>query len=326
MKRLLASLLIALGLATLTATPALAQAWPNKTIRMVVPWPPGGGNDILGRILAEALSGPLGQSVIVDNKGGANGLIGAESVAKAAPDGYTIMFHSVSTHLINASFYNKVPYDTLGDFAPVSLIGEAAHILVANPGFAGKTVSEIVAMAKAQPGSLSYASFGTGSTSHLSGELFNIMTGVKLTHIPYKGSGPALADTLAGHVPLFYPTVAGALPSIRSGKLRAIAVTSSTRSRALPDVPTMDEAAGIRGFETSAMYGVWAPARTPDAVVARLNAEITTLLKNPAFIAKLEAQGVDRVIASTPDEMAAYLKAQGPKWAKLAKDSGAKGD
>ena len=326
MKRLFTAFLIALGLATLGSTPALAQAWPNKTIRMVSPWPTGGGNDILGRMLAEALSGPLGQSVIVDNTGGANGLIGAEAVAKAAPDGYTIMFHSVSTHLINASFYNKVPYDTLGDFAPVSLIGEAAHILVANPGFAGKTVSEIVAMAKAQPGSLSYASFGTGSTSHLSGELLNIMTGVKLTHIPYKGSGPALTDTLAGHVPLFYPTVAGALPSIRSGKLRAIAVTSSTRSRALPDVPTMDEAAGIRGFETSAMYGVWAPAKTPDAVVARLNAEITAVLKNPAFIAKLEAQGVDRVVTSTPEEMGAYLKAQGPKWAKLAKDSGAKGD
>lgn len=318
----------ALTLGTLVAGAGLAQAqaWPAKPLRMVIPWPPGGGNDILGRILAEALAAPLGQQVLVDNRGGANGLIGAEAVARAAPDGYTIMFHSASTHLINATFYRKVPYDTIADFAPVTLVGEAAHVLVANPAFPAKTVREVVAIAKAKPDLLSYASFGTGSTSHLSGELFNIMLGTKLTHVPYKGSGPALVDALAGHVPLFYPTVAGALSSLRAGKLRAIAVTSSVRSRSLPDVPTMDEAAGIRGFETTAMYAVWTTARTPDAVVARLNADITGLLKTPAFISRLESQGVDRVTSSTPEEMATYMKVQGPKWAKLARDSGARGD
>ena len=317
MKRLLASLLIALGLAALTATPALAQAWPNKTIRMVVPWPPGGGNDILGRILAEALSGPLGQSVIVDNKGGANGLIGAEAVAKAAPDGYTIMFHSVSTHLINASFYNKVPYDTLGDFAPVSLIGEAAHILVANPGFAGKTVSEIVAMAKAQPGSLSYASFGTGSTSHLSGELLNIMTGVKLTHIPYKGIGPGLVDMIAGRVQMLLATPAATSPHMKSGKVKALAVTSARRSRLLPDVPTLVES-GLTDFDVSGWFGLFAPTGTPAPIVEALNREVVEILKLPEVQAQLTADGSEPAPVSAAEFRASMLR-ELDRWDKVIK-------
>ena len=305
---------------------AFAQPFPAKPVKMVVPWPPGGGNDILGRLLAEALGAPLGQSVVVDNRGGANGLIGAEAVAKSPADGYTIMFHSVTTHLINAAFYSKVPYDTLGDFSAVSLIGEAGHVLVANPSFAAKTVKDVVAMAKAEPAKISYASFGSGSSSHLSGALFDSMLGVKLVHVPYKGSGPALTDTMAGHVPLFYPTIAGALGAIKSGKVRALAVTTGTRSKLLPDVPTMDEAAGIKGYETSVMYGVWAPAKTPDAVVGRLNAEIVKLLRDPAFAKKLEEHGLDSLSPGTAEEMGVYLKAQLPKWAKLSKESGAKGD
>jgi tripartite-type tricarboxylate transporter receptor subunit TctC len=303
---------------------ALAQAWPAQPVRMVIPWPPGGGNDILGRMLAEALTPALGQPVVVDNRGGANGLIGADAVAKAAPDGYTIMFHSVTTHLINPSFHAKVPYETVDDFAPVALIGEAAHVLVANPGFAAQRVPDLIAMAKKEPGKIAYASFGNGSSSHLSGALFCTLTGVDLSHVAYKGSGPALNDTIGGHVPLFFATVAAALPSIKAGKVRALAVTTSERSPLLPDVPTMDEAAGTRGYETSVMYGVWAPARTPEPVVGRLNAEIVQATHSPALAGKLAAQGIEVAKPHSPADMAAYIRAQAPKWAKLVRDSGAK--
>jgi tripartite-type tricarboxylate transporter receptor subunit TctC len=303
---------------------ALAQAWPAQPVRMVIPWPPGGGNDILGRMLAEALTPALGQPVVVDNRGGANGLIGADAVAKAAPDGYTIMFHSVTTHLINPSFHAKVPYETVDDFAPVALIGEAAHVLVANPGFAAQRVPDLIAMAKKEPGKIAYASFGNGSSSHLSGALFCTLTGVNLSHVAYKGSGPALNDTIGGHVPLFFATVAAALPSIKAGKVRALAVTTSERSPLLPDVPTMDEAAGTRGYETSVMYGVWAPARTPEPVVGRLNAEIVQATHSPALAGKLAAQGIEVAKPHSPADMAAYIRAQAPKWAKLVRDSGAK--
>ena len=303
---------------------SFAQSWPAQPVRMVIPWPPGGGNDILGRQLAEAIAPALGQPVVVDNRGGANGLIGAEAVARAAPDGYTIMFHSVTTHLINPSFYAKVPYDTVGDFAPVALIGEAAHVLVANPAFPAKTLAELIAAAKREPGKIAYASFGNGSSSHLSGALFNSMTGVQLSHVAYKGSGPALNDTMGGHIPLFFATVAAALPAIKAGKVRALAVTTAVRSRMLPDVPTVDEAAAIKGYETSVMYGVWATAKTPDAVAQRLNAEIMRAIHSPALGTKLADQGLDVAKPNTPADMAAYISQQAPKWAKLVKDSGAK--
>ena len=305
---------------------ACAQPFPAKPVKMIIPWPPGGGNDILGRLLADALGGPLGQAVVVDNRGGANGLIGAETLAKSAPDGYTIMFHTATTHLINASFYSKLPYDTLGDFAPVSLIGETGHVLVAYPGFAAKSVRELIVLAQADPGKISYASFGTGSSSHLSGALLEGMLGIKLTHVPYKGSGPALTDTMAGHVPLHFSSVAAAHNAIKSGKVRGLAVSTAVRSKLLPDVPTVDEAAGVRGYETSIMFGVWSPAKTPDAVVGRLSAEIVKLLRDPAFGKKLEENGLDSLTPGTPEEMGVYLKAQLPKWGKLAKESGARGN
>src|SRR2546423_1067144 len=315
MKRIFSVLFAAL--CAFASASAGAQAWPSQPLHMVIPWPPGGGNDILGRMLAEALAPALGQSVIVGNKGGANGLIGAEAVAHAAPDGYTMMFHTVTTHLINQAFYAKVPYDTINDFSPVALIGEVPHVLVANPSLPAKNLAELIALAKQEPGKLSYASFGTGSSSHLSGALFNSMLGVKLVHVPYKGGGPALTDTLGGHIPLYFATVATALPSIRSGKLRALAGTTATRSRMLPDVPTVDEAAGIKGYETSAMFAVWAPARTPAPIVPRLKADIMRVLKTPAFSAKLQEQGVEPARPNSPAEMAAYISAQQPKWAQL---------
>jgi tripartite-type tricarboxylate transporter receptor subunit TctC len=321
---MLAVTLAAVAFAVSTA--ALAQTWPAQPVRLVIAWPPGGGNDILGRMLAEAISPALGQNMVVDNRGGANGLIGAEHVARSAPDGYTFMFHSVTTHLINPAFYPKVPYDTVNDFSPVALIGEAGHVLVAHPSLPAKSLGELVALAKQQPGKLSYASFGNGSSSHLSGALFNTMLGVQLTHVAYKGGGPALNDTMGGHIPLYFATIATALTSIRAGKLRPLAVTTATRSQKLPDVPTIDEAAGITGYETSVMYGVWAPAKTPPAIVSRLNAEIMRALSTPAFAAKLDAQGVEAARPNSPADMAAYISAQQPKWAQLVRESGAKAE
>jgi len=323
MKRILVCLL---GIATLVAAfGAPAQSWPAKPVKMIVPWPPGGGNDVLGRKLGDALSADLGQPVVVENRAGANGMIGAEAVARAAPDGYTMMFHSVTTHAINPTFYPKIAYDTVADFAPVSLIGEAAHVLVANPEFPAKTVKELIDMATKAPGTIAYASFGSGSSSHLAGEMFDSALSIKLMHVPYKGSGPALTDTMAGHVPLFFSTVAAALPAIKAGKVRPLAVTSAKRVSMLPDVPTVDEAAGVKGFEMTVMYGVWMPARTPQEIVDRLNASIVKVVSSPAFTSWLQDQGVDPR-TSTPAQMAAYISSEMPKLERVVKASGAKMD
>ena len=323
MKRIV--FLLAAVAALAAAVPVFAQSWPSSPVKMVIPWPPGGGNDILGRKLGDGLAAALGQPVVVDNRAGANGMIGAEAVARAAPDGYTIMFHSVTTHAINPTFYPNITYDTVRDFAPITLIGEAAHVLVANPAFAAKSLKELIDLAKEKPGTISYASFGSGSSSHLAGELFTNTLGIKLVHVPYKGSGPALTDTIGGHVPLFFSTVAAALPAIKAGRVRALAVTSATRVSMLPDVPTVDEAAGTKGYEMIVMYGVWAPAKTPQDVVDRLNADIVKVVKAPAFTAWLQEQGVDPR-TSSPAEMGAYIQAEMPKLERLVKVSGAKAD
>jgi len=323
MKRIV--FLLAAVAALAAAVPAFAQSWPSSPVKMVIPWPPGGGNDILGRKLGDGLAAALGQPVVVDNRAGANGMIGAEAVARAAPDGYTIMFHSVTTHAINPTFYPNITYDTVRDFAPVTLIGEAAHVLVANPAFSAKSLKELIDLAKEKPGTISYASFGSGSSSHLAGELFTNTLGIKLVHVPYKGSGPALTDTIGGHVPLFFSTVSAALPAIKAGRVRALAVTSATRVSMLPDVPTVDEAAGTKGYEMIVMYGVWAPAKTPQDVVDRLNADIVKVVKAPAFTAWLQEQGVDPR-TSSPAEMGAYIQAEMPKLERLVKVSGAKAD
>ena len=320
MRRIVACLV---AVAALASVSAFAQTWPSGPVKMIIPWPPGGGNDVLGRRLGEALAAPLGQPVVVENRAGANGLIGAEAVARAAPDGNTIMFHSVTTHAINPAFYPKMAYDTVTDFAPVTLIGEAAHVLVATPSFPAKSLADLVAMAKERPDTISYASFGSGSSSHLAGELFTSTLGVRLTHVPYKGSAPALTDVIAGHVPLFFSTVAAAMPAIKSGRVKALAVTSASRVGMLPDVPTVDEAAGVKGYEMTVMYGVWAPAKTPADVVDRLNGDIVKLVKSPAFSTWLQEQGVDPR-TSTPAQMNAYIQAEMPKLERLVKVSGAK--
>ena len=319
-------------ISVLAAAPAsvLAQpaaAWPAKPVRMVIPWPPGGGADIVGRILAEPLGQALGQQLVVENRGGSNGVIGAEAVARAVPDGYTIMFHSVTSHMLNPSFFAKLPYDTFTDFAPVGLVAEVPLVIVVNPVLPTKTLNELLALAKKNPGQLSFASFGAGSISQLAGELFNRQFGVKMTHIPYKGGGPALVDTLGGHVPIYFSGIGTSLPMLRAGKLRPLGVTTAARSKLLPDVPTVDEAAGSKGYEASVMFGLFAPARTPQAIVTRLNAEVVRLLDSADFQNRLANHGgSDRATSTSPQAMLDYMKANTPRWAALVKEIGARID
>jgi tripartite-type tricarboxylate transporter receptor subunit TctC len=290
----------------------------------VVPFPPGGATDILARDVAQKLTEAWGQSVVVDNRPGAGGNIGSELVAKAPPDGYTLLMGTVGTHAINASLYAKMPYDHIRDFAPVILVAGVPNVLVVNPALPVNTVAELIAYAKANPGKLNFASSGNGTSIHLSGELFKVMAGVQMTHVPYKGSAPAVADLISGQVQLMFDNLPPSLPQIKAGKLRALAVTSSTRAPALPDVPTMAEA-GLPGFEASSWFGVLAPAGTPPAIVAKLNAEIARWLATPEAKERLSKQGADAA-GGSPEDFVKHIAAETTKWAKVVKDSGAKVD
>ena len=303
---------------------ASAQSYPTKPIRLVVPFPPGGATDILARDVAQKLTEAWGQSVIVDNRPGAGGNIGSELVAKSAPDGYTLEMGTVGTHAINASLYAKMPYDHVKDFTPVILVAGVPNVLVVNPSVPANSVAELIAYAKANPGKLNFASSGNGTSIHLSGELFKVMAGVQITHIPYKGSTPALQDLLAGQVQMMFDNLPPSLPQIKAGKLRALAVTSLTRAPALPDVPTLSES-GLPGFEASSWFGILAPAGTPAPIVAKLNAEIAKYLATPEAKEKLAKQGANAA-GGTPDDFAKHIAAETAKWAKVVKDSGAKID
>ncbi len=317
--------LYVIGLFLCVVSPmAVAQGYPAKPVRLVVPWPPGGGNDTIGRWLAQKLVDPLGQQVVVDNRGGQNGVIGADHVAKSPADGYTVMVHTVTGHLINPAFYGKLPYDTERDFSSITLIASVPHTIVAHPSLPVKTLKELIALAKARPGQINFASFGHGSTSHLSGELFNSMTGVHLVHIPYKGGGPALIDTLAGHVPLYFSSLPTSLSQVKSGKLRGLAVTGAARSKQLPEMPTVDEAAGTKGYVSELMYGVLAPAGVPREIIARLNSELVKILNTPDIRERLAGIGTGDPVANTPEQMDAYVRAELPKWAKIVKATGIK--
>jgi len=315
----------ALGaLLALVATAASAQTYPTKPIRLVVPFPPGGATDILARDVAQKLTEAWGQQVIVDNRPGAGGNIGSELVAKSAPDGYTLEMGTVGTHAINASLYAKMPYDHVKDFVPVILVAGVPNVLVVNPAVPANSVAELIAYAKANPGKLNFASSGNGTSIHLSGELFKFMAGVQMTHVPYKGSAPALQDLIGGQVQLMFDNLPPSLPQIKAGKLRALAVTSLARAPALPDVPTMAEA-GLPGYEASSWFGVLAPAGTPPAIVTKLNAEIAKWLATPEAKEKLSKQGANAA-GGTPEDFAKHIAAETAKWAKVVKDSGAKID
>jgi tripartite-type tricarboxylate transporter receptor subunit TctC len=305
------------------AAPAGAQdAWPNKPIRLIVPFAPGGVTDTSGRVIAEFLGRRLGQQVVVDNKPGASGNIGAGMAATAAPDGYTLVLAFDGTMVINPHVFAKVPFDTLKDFAPIGKIGDAVLILVAHPGVAAKNVQELVALSKAQAGGLSYGTSGIGGTPHIAGELLRQRTGAVLEHVPYKGGGQALTDALGGNIPLVYTAIAGAHGHVKSGKLKAIAVSSAQRSPALPDVPTFVES-GVPDFVVNSWVGVLAPARTPAAVVARLNAELNAVLADPAAREKLATLGIEPA-PGTPEQFADEMRRDLARYAPVVKAAGIK--
>ena len=314
----------ALGLAALAAAsmPALAQGqWPTgRPITWVVPYPPGGTTDILGRAIAQRLGASLGTTVIVDNKAGATGTIGSAFVARSAPDGYTLLGTSIGPQAIVPSLLQKMQYDPVAAFAPVTLIGTIPHVLVVGAAQPLRTVADLVAQAKAKPEQLSFASGGSGTILQMQGELLRLQTGTRMTHVPYKGDTPAIQDVLAGHTSFMFAPVAAALPHIQGGQLRALAVTSAARLKALPDVPTMGEA-GFKDFVVEQWQALYAPAGTPAAVVQKLNAEVVRHLKDPEIAAMADKLGVT-LVGSTPQQLADTQKADLAKWAKVIKDAG----
>ncbi len=305
--------------AALWSTIAVAQSYPTKPIRIIVGYPAGGPTDMIARTVAQKLSPALGQQVIVDNRPGASGMIGAELAVKAPPDGYTLLTVPI-TYAVTPSVFPKMPYDAEKDLAPVALVAAAPFILVVHPTLPVKTVKDLIALAKSRPGQINYASASAGGMPHLAGELFNIMAGVKLTHIPYKGAAPATIDLLAGQVSLMVNNMLSAMPHVKSGKLRAVAVTSAKRSSAVPELPTVAET--IPGFEASGWYGAFAPAATPREIIAKLNGEINRLMRQPDVAQRLAGDGVEAV-TMTPAEFGTYLHSEIVKWGKVVKISGA---
>jgi len=300
---------------------AQAQTYPNKPIRLVVTFTPGGAPDILARLFSE--KSQLGQTVVVDNKPGAGGNIGADAVAKSAGDGYTLVMGTVGTHSINGALYDKMPYDMVKNFTPISLIASAPNLLVVNNDLPVKSVPELIAYMKANPNKLSFGSPGTGTSVHVSGELFKSMTGTTMTHIPYKGRQFAIPDLVGGSIQLMFDNMPSALPMAKEGKIRALAQTTAKRSPAAPDVPTMAEF--IPGFEATTWFAMFAPANTPRAVIDKLNAEVLRVFKLPEVQERLKTLGLDPVL-STPDELARYQATEIAKWAKVVKESGAKAE
>ena len=303
--------------------PAAAQAYPSKSIRMVVPFPAGGGIDTVARVIAPKLAESLGQPVIIDNRVGASGTVGTEAVAKAAPDGYTLLA-TFASHAQNASLYPKLGYDTVKDFAPVTLIATVPNILVINPSLPVKTVKELVALAKKHPDEILYASIGNGTPAHLSAELFNSMAGIRMTHVPYKGAAASIVALISGETQLTFTTVLVAMPHIKSGRLRALGVASLKRSTVLPDVPTIDEA-GVRGYESNAWYGLLAPARTPQPILDQLHRETVKTLQNNDVRDNLKGQGAEPV-GNAPREFAVIIADEIEKWRRVVLATGARAD
>ena len=324
-------LVLAAGAGLLPATlPGFAQGtWPAKPVRIVVPFAPGGTTDILARAIAPELQHAFGQPFVVDNKPGAGGNVGADAVAKSAPDGLNLLMGTVGTHAINQALYPKLPFDPIKDFAPITLVAGVPNVLVMNPAKAEsygiRNVADLIKYAKANPGKLNMASSGNGTSIHLSGELFKSMTGTFLLHFPYRGSGPALLDLIGGTMDLMFDNLPSAMPHIKAGKLKALAVTTAQRSAALPDVPTIAEAGPVKGFDASSWFGLLAPAGTPADIVNRIQQECAKALATPAVKERLLSQGAIPG-GNTPQAFAAYIAAETKKWAAVVKQSGAKVD
>jgi tripartite-type tricarboxylate transporter receptor subunit TctC len=314
---------ILLGLLLLASGFAQAQEWPSKQVRFVVPFPPGGTTDILARVVGQNLGESFGQGFVIDNRGGAGGNIGAAEVAKAAPDGYTILMGTPGTQAINQYIYAKMPYNTEKDFAPVSFVARVPNVVVVHPGLGLKSIQDLVAHAKANPGKINSASPGPGSTGHLSLELFKTLAGVQIQHVPYKGSGPALNDLIGGQVQMTIDNLPSALPHIQAGRLTALGVTTEQKVAVLPEVPTV--ASVVRGYEASSWFVVMAPAGTPEPIVRRLSAEIDKILKKPAVLERMKSLGADPV-GGTPEQLAAHIASESKKWRDVARISGAKLD
>jgi tripartite-type tricarboxylate transporter receptor subunit TctC len=301
---------------------ANAQEWPSRPVRFILPFPPGGGTDILGRMIAERLSAGLGQPVVTENRGGAGGNVGAEAAAKSAPDGYTIVLVAPSL-AISPSLYSKINYDPVKDFAPISLVATVPNVMITQASMPAQ-LQEFIAGVRAKPGAFNFGSGGAGTSNHLAGELFNIVTGAKLVHIPYKGVNLAMQDVLAGNVHLVFIGIPAAAPHIKAGKLRALALVAPQRSSALPDLPTVAEA-GLRDFEVTTWYGVLAPAGTPRSIVNRLNGELVKIMHAPELKERLAATGTDP-LTSTPEEFADYIKREIAKWGEVVRKAGVKAD
>jgi tripartite-type tricarboxylate transporter receptor subunit TctC len=309
--------------------PAQAQTWPSKPVRIVVPFPPGGTTDIVARSIGVELQRMWQHAVVIENRPGAGGNIGADLVAKAAPDGYTLLMGTVGTHAINKALFEqngaKMPFDPAKDFVPITLAAGVPNVMVINPKLPVNTVAEFIAYAKARPGQLNMASSGNGTSIHLSGELFKTVTGVYMVHFPYRGSAPAITDLIAGNMNVMFDNLPSALPHIKSGRLKALAVTSRTRSPALPNVPTIEEAAGLKGFDASSWFGLFAPAGTPRAIVDKIQADVAKALAQPEVRERFIAQGADPG-GNTPDQFAAFIRAETDKWTRVVKFSNAKVD
>ncbi len=315
-KRVIACAVLAAAFSTAAYEAAAQATYPSRAVRMIIPFPPGGGTDLVARTLAQKLTETWGQPVIVDNRAGANGIIGTDLGAKSKPDGHTLLV-VIATHAINPSLYRKLPYDTAADFAAVTLMAQYPFILTIHPSLPAKTVRELIALAKARPGQLSYASSGNGSGPHLGFELFKSMAKVDFVHVPYKGSGPANVDLISGQVQAMFNNFIAAIPHIKTGRLRVLAVTSAKRSQVMPELSTLAES-GFPGFDVTGWYALLAPSGTPQAIVAKVQADVAGALRVPAVHTRLSSEGAEPV-GSTPDEFEKFLAAEIRKWTKVIK-------
>ena len=326
---MLRRLLAAAALALAVVNPAYPQTWPAKPVRIIVPFPPGGTTDIVARSIGVELQRMWQQPVVIENRPGAGGNIGADQVAKSPPDGYTLLMGTVGTHAINQALYtqsgSKMSFDPVRDFVPITLVAGVPNVMVINPKLPVNTVTEFIAYGKEHPGQLNMASSGNGTSIHLSGELFKTMTGIYMVHFPYRGSAPALTDLITGNMNVMFDNLPSALPHIKSGRLKALAVTSRVRSPALPNVPTVEEAAGLKGFEASSWFGLFAPAGTSRAIVDKVQSDVAKALSNPEVRERFVAQGAEPG-GNTPEQFAAFIRAESDKWTRVVKFSNAKVD